>query len=292
MKKLTGPYIGLHFIRNKRVVIDTTQGLIQLPHLTMQVKTASNEPNSNPQAVLTDGALTILPRTTKTITAFVDHPSEWSTTGTVTPLEKFTKTASLLISHSMSTLIDNNVAIRVTNTTESPYSLKRNTQIAEFSVVFPEQSEYVKMVYMAILSMIPEANTNLTTYLNDLLRMKKLEQQNNTFWFPTPENPGKPEDHTPTQTGTLRKSLELKKNRKSPHKTTQSLEKSSSNDLVALIHFYWKLKNELLKIFWLTIKTFSPDREWRVGWTRSLRWNWAQKTIKLYTAKINPCLST
>ena len=49
MKKLTGPIIGLHFMRNNSVVTDTTHGLIQFPHLTMQGKTASSEstPNHN-----------------------------------------------------------------------------------------------------------------------------------------------------------------------------------------------------------------------------------------------------
>ena len=106
MKKLTGPIIGLHFMRNNSVVIDSTHGLIHFPHLTMQVKTTSSERTTKPQPVITDKTLTIPPTTTKTITAFIDHPSKWNTTGTVTPLEKFTETASLLISHSMSTIID------------------------------------------------------------------------------------------------------------------------------------------------------------------------------------------
>ena len=135
MKKLTGPIIGLHFMRNNSVVIDTTHGLIHFPHLTMQVKTASSETTTKPQPVITDDALTIPPTTTKTITAFIDDPSKRYTTGTVTPLEKFTETASLLISHSMSTKIDKRLAVRVTNTTESPFLIKKYTQIAEFSVV-------------------------------------------------------------------------------------------------------------------------------------------------------------
>ena len=101
MKKLTGPKIGLHFMKNNSVVIDTTHGLIHFPHLTVQFKTASSETTTKPQPVITDEALTIPPTTTKTITAFTDHPSNWNTTGTVTPLEKFTETASLLISHSI-----------------------------------------------------------------------------------------------------------------------------------------------------------------------------------------------
>ena len=99
LKKLTGPFKWLHFMRKNSVVIDRTNGLIRSPHLTMPVKTASSETTSKPQAVRTDGALTVSLRTKKTIRAFVDHPSEWNTTGTVTPLEKFAETASVLISH-------------------------------------------------------------------------------------------------------------------------------------------------------------------------------------------------
>ena len=127
MKKLTGPIFGLHFMRNNSILIDTTHGLIHFPHLTMQVKTASNETTTKPQPVITDEALTIPPTTTKTITAFIDHPSKWKTTGTVTPLEKFTETASLLLSHSMSTKIEKRIAVRVTNTTESPNLIEKHT---------------------------------------------------------------------------------------------------------------------------------------------------------------------
>ena len=211
MRKLTGPIIGLHFIRNNSLVIDTTHGLIHYPHLTMQVKTASNETTTKPQPVITDEALTIPPTTTKTITAFIDHPSKWNTAGTLTQLEKFTETANLLTSHSMSTIIDQRIAVRVTNTMELPYLNKKQTQIAEFSVVTPGQSKHIKPADMAILSMIPQDDPELTAYLNELLRTNKPEQQYNTFWFPTLENPGKPEDHTPKQTRILKEMNELKK---------------------------------------------------------------------------------
>ena len=65
MKKLTGPIIGLHFMRNNSVVIDTTHGLIHFLHLTMQVKTASSERTTKPQPVITDEALTIPPTMTR-----------------------------------------------------------------------------------------------------------------------------------------------------------------------------------------------------------------------------------
>ena len=187
MKKLTGPRTGLHFMMNNSAVIDTTLGLIHFPHLTMQNKKASSETTTKPQPVITDEDLTIPPTTTRTITAFNDQPSEWNTTGTATSLEKFTEIASLLISHSMSTIIDKRITVRVTNTTESPYLNKKYIQTAEFSVVTLGQSKHNKPVEMAILSMIPQGDPELTAYLYELLRTNKPEQQNNTFWFPTPE---------------------------------------------------------------------------------------------------------
>ena len=226
MKKITGPIFGLHFMRNNSVVIDTTHGFIHFSHLTMQVKTASSGTTTKPQPVITEEALIIPPMTTKTITAFIDHPSKWNTKCTVTQLEKFTETAILLISHSIATIFDKRITVRVTNTTESPHLIEKHTQIAEFSVVTPEQSKNIKPVDMAILSMIPQDDPELTAYLNELLRTSKPEQQDNTFWFPTPENPGKLEDHTPIQTKTLKELNEFKdKEKLTPQESTESRKK-------------------------------------------------------------------
>ena len=126
----TGPIIGLHFMRHNSVVIDTTHGLMHFPHLTMQAKKAAIETSTKPQPILIQDNKTVPPMTTKTITAFVDHPSEWHTTGTLAPKGKFTEAASLLLSHSISTIIHKKIAVRITNRTELPYLFKKNTQIA------------------------------------------------------------------------------------------------------------------------------------------------------------------
>ena len=213
-------------MRNNSVVIDPTHGLTHFPHLTMQIETASSETTTKPQPVITHDALMIPPTTTRTITAFVDHPSKWNTTRTVTPLEKFTETASLLISHSMSTKIDKRIGVRVTNTTESPNLIKKNTQNAEFFVVTPEQSKHNKPVALAIHSMIPQGDPDLTAYLNEVLRTNRPDQPNINFWFPTPESPGKPEDQTPIQIRILKELTELKvKEKLNPQESTASRNK-------------------------------------------------------------------
>ena len=68
---------------------------------------------------------------------------------------------------------------------------------------------------MAILTRNLEVDPDLTTYFNELVRMNKPENQNNTFWFPTPKNIGNTEDHTPKQTNIRGKLQELKGKRKS-----------------------------------------------------------------------------
>ena len=122
--------------------------------------------------------------------------------------------ANLLISQSISTTINNKVAVRVTNTTETRYLIKKTTQPAEFSVVTPEQYKFLKPVDTTILSMIPEGDQDLTAYLNELLRTNKPKQQSNSFWFPTPEYVGQIGDHTPIPTRILKGMYELKQKEK------------------------------------------------------------------------------
>ena len=199
--------------------------LFVLPHLTMQVRSVLGEISVKLQGFLIDEALTLPPMTTKAITPFVDHPSQWNTSGSVTSSENFRETASLLISHSMSTIIEMKVTVRLFNTTESPYTIRKQTQIAEFSIVTQEQSKFSEPVDRAILSLIREGDPRLTAYVNEQLRTNKTEQQIITFWFPTAENPGKREDHIPIQTRILKELVKLKEKKLSTTDNAESREK-------------------------------------------------------------------
>ena len=187
MKNLPDSIIGLHFMRHNRVVIDTTHGPIHFPHFTMQVKSALSQTSAKPQAVFIHASKTIPQMTRKN-----NHSICWSFIGMEynrnrNSSGKFTETASLIISHSILSVIDRKVAVRVTNTTESPYTITKTTQMADFSVVIPEQCKFIKPVDTAILDLIPEGDSDLTTYFTELLRMKKSDQQNNIFWFRHPK---------------------------------------------------------------------------------------------------------
>ena len=152
-------------------------------HLTMQVKSAASETSTKPQAVFLPDTITIPPMTTKTITAFVQHQSEWNTTGTVTTVGIFTEAVILLISHSVSTKFNKKIAVRVTNTRESRQSIGENTQIVELSVVTLEQPKFIKSVDTATLNMIPEDDLDLTTYLTSTSYSEQINQISRTTPF-------------------------------------------------------------------------------------------------------------
>ena len=214
MRNLTGPIIGLHFMRHNSVVLDITHGILHFPHLSMQVKSVDEQRIVKPQAVIIPEDITIPAMVTKNGNAHANFISQFRTTGIVTPLEQFTENATLLVSHSMSAITNKEIPIRVTNVGETPYTLKRNTQVAEFTILTPEQSKFVKPVDTAILQMLPYDDQSLSLYLNEFLRTDKQEPMDNNFWFPTPDNPGDIEEHTPIQSRILNELLELRRKEK------------------------------------------------------------------------------
>ena len=70
-----------------------------------------------------------------------------------------------------------------------------NTHIAKFSVITPQQFKFTKPVETVILGMIPGVDQGLTTYLTELVRTSKPEQQSDTIWFPTLKKRNETEDH-------------------------------------------------------------------------------------------------
>ena len=104
--------------------------------------------------------------------------------GSVNTAAYFLSRLELNVTEKIRLKIGKTIAVRVTNTTESLNLIKKHTQIAEFSVVAPDQSKHIQPIDKAILSMIPQADSDLTADLNkpaDFLRTNKPEHQNNTF---------------------------------------------------------------------------------------------------------------
>ena len=124
---------------------------------------------------------------------------------------------------------------------------------------------------MAILIMIPHGNPDLTAYLNELLRTNKPEQQNNTFWFPNLKILESLRITPQYKQESSKNGMKSRTRNNSINKRAQNLETNFSSVLIGLTHFLQKRRNKQLKLFWLIINTFLPDREWILGRTRSSR---------------------
>ena len=141
---------------------------------------------------------------------------------------------------------------------------------------------------MAILSLIPEGDPDLNTYLNKPLRTKKLDRQNNTFWFLTAKIPGKPEDHTPIQTRILRELLDLNgKEKRNPEGDTEAWTK-------VFERFDWtdtlltKTEKRAIEVFLVDSSDIFARNRMDIGMNAEFKVNVVPKTMELYTVKMYP----
>ena len=140
--------------------------------------------------------------------------------------------------------------------------------------------------------MIPQDDPDLTGYLNELLRMNRPEQQDNTFWFPTPENPGKLEDHIPIQKSILKELNELKdKEKLNPQEITEFRTRF-------LKRFDWTnaLLTEIEKLAVENILAEYHDifarHRMDIGMNTEFKVRLTPKDDKLYIAKVYQCQFT
>ena len=209
-KRLTGPILGLTFLKNNSAILDVSQGLLHFPHLTYSIETDEYTRNRKMYKVQVKNPITIPPEATQTITAYTDITSTIGTTGVINPATNHCSGDPLVVASSISTASNRKIEVRVTNTTPTPYTIKKNTTVAEFKIMSPEEAKELKPLNTAALKVLTEDDSeDAILYINELLKTSDQPSQSQNFWFPTPDNPGDPSTHTPIQSRILREIKEL-----------------------------------------------------------------------------------
>ena len=86
------------------------------------------------------------------------------------------------------------------NFTEQPFTLKRGSHIANFSVLTPEQMKYDKPIDpVTTWPLLQDNPEKATDYASSVIKSPKNEDDKENYWFPTPEDPGDPQLHSPIQ---------------------------------------------------------------------------------------------
>ena len=90
------------------------------------------------------------------------------------------------------------------------YTLKKGTHIVNFSILTPEQTKHIRAVNpTSVRHLLNNNHDDAIHYLNSFLKTSKIDEVNETYWFPTPQNSGNGREHTPIQTRILKELREL-----------------------------------------------------------------------------------
>ena len=224
LSKTSFPIIGLNLMRNHQAVIDTANGTITFPHVEMTLAMTDERKNCNPKPlqIMAEGNQTLPPQQTTTVNAIVITTNAIDITGAVQPLPQFDETATIIVALALATTHNKRINLRIANLTDFPHTIKNHTKLAELQILWPEDTKQIRPVDVATLTTLQDPD-DTHMYVNELMKSTNNEQNDENLWFPTPENPGNEDEHTPIQKRILKKIRELiKKEQLDPTKDPES----------------------------------------------------------------------
>ena len=134
MTNLTSPLIGLLFLQRNSTILDMRQGILNFPFFSMQLKN-ENRTYSNVIEPILNPVDTILPG--KRTTIWVNSPiyTENEATGIIQPSSLLENDEDLLICPAISSTQNNKHMVQISNFLDHPYTLKKGTHMANFSIL-------------------------------------------------------------------------------------------------------------------------------------------------------------
>ena len=90
--------------------------------------------------------------------------------------------------------------VQINNFQDHPYTLKRAIHRANSSIPTPNQMKHIQPIDPApIRRLLHNNHDNVLQYVNSLRKNPRSHVSVETYWLPTPQNPGTPSDQTPMQ---------------------------------------------------------------------------------------------
>ena len=231
MTNLTSPLIGLLFLQRNSTILDMRQVILNFPFFSMQLK---NEDRTYPnvlEPILNPVKTTLQPGKRTTIWVKSEIYTDNEATGIIQPSPLLENDEDLLICPALSSAQNNKYMVQTSNFLDQPYTLKNGTHIANFSILTPQQTKHFRPVSpTSVRHLLNNSHDDAIHYRNNLLKTTKDNKVNETYWFPTPQNPGNEKEHTPIQTRILNELGELEQIEKlNPLENTNSRNQFLSN---------------------------------------------------------------
>ena len=246
MKNLPNPLIGLCFLRRNNAIFEVNKRILTLPYLSMQLKPDTQTAFRQATPLFAENTYTLQPGETLAIASRMPHLMDHKATGIVTPSQQYENHDSIFITASLSTVNNNAIGYQIINFSELPHTITMDTHLADFKILTPEQNKHIQPVDPALLSFMIQHEETTEVYINELLKVPHQNSEQETYWFPTPEEPGDPATYTPIQQRIYKELLEL-----------QELEKLNPNDSETS-------RNTFFSNFDWSDTTLSPDERQQI----------------------------
>ena len=131
-------------------------------------------------------------------------------TGILQPSNALTEDGDIAFCAALVTLTSGRVEIHLKSFTDHPYILKRGSHVANFSAMTPGQMKYVKPIDpVTTWHLLQDNPENAAFYVSSVIKSSNPEDCKENYWFPTPEDPGDPQQYTPIQKRILEELLAL-----------------------------------------------------------------------------------
>ena len=210
MTNLTRFLIGLLILQRNITILDMRQGIINFPFFPMQLE---NECRTylNVFGPILNPVKTLLQPEKRTIIwvksrIYTDNEA----TGIIQPSPLLENDEDLLICPALSSTQNNKHMVQISNFLDHPYTIKKGTHISKFSIFTPEQTKHTRPVNpTSVKHVLKNNHDDAIHYIKKLLKKTKTDEVNETYWFPTPQNPANEKEHTPIQTCILIELREL-----------------------------------------------------------------------------------
>ena len=190
MTNLTSPLIGLLLLQRNSTILDMRQAILNFPLFSMQL---NNEDRTNPNVIgpilnPVDTILQPAKRTTIWVKSQIYTVNE--TTGIIQPSPRLENDEDLLICPAISSTQNNEHMVQISNFLDQPYTLKKGTHKANFSILTPEQTKHIRPVNpTSVRHLLNNNHNDVILYIRRLLKTLKTDDVNETYWLPTAQKP-------------------------------------------------------------------------------------------------------
>ena len=228
---LTSPLIGLLFLQRNSTILDMRQGILNFPFFSMQLKNEDRTYHNVIEPILNPAGTILLPEKWTTIWVRSQIYIHNEATGIIQPSPLLENDEDPLICPALSSTQNNKHMVQISNFLDHPYTFKKDMHIPNFSILTPEQTEHIRPVNpTSVRHLLNNNHDDAIQYINRYLKTSKTDEVNETYCFPTPQNPGNEKEHTPIQTRILNELPELEQLEKlNPPKDTDSRNQFLSN---------------------------------------------------------------